>query len=210
MGLEADAVIGVIELAVVEGDLQVDTCEAVIASAAALAKQFGQDLADQPINSVELDGDEATLRVGDGDEREVVTMERDGDDWLVADTVEDKASDRAQIDKWLASWCSVAVGMTKAEAAKVRGGPTGEFDETEATPQVECRRCASSIISTSVISALSRPREWDSMIRCVAAVNDFGMRWPAFIRRIVALPTAHYRRTSGHLSFARSVAPRSV
>lgn len=123
-------------------------CPERIEQAQAFLEALDVDLDDAEFDA-EVDGDEATVQASydDGTE-ETYGLVYEDDRWLVdseggdgdASDEEDELSEeeaQATADAWLASWCSVEIGMTRDEAIAVMGEPTTEYGiEDDSDPQL--------------------------------------------------------------------------
>jgi|GEM_PF-6870022 len=122
-------------------------CPDRIEESQAFLKAFDVDLDDAEFDA-EVDGDKAIVDASyDDGTDETYVLVYDDDRWLVDSEGAEESTDgepelseeeaQATADEWLASWCSVQIGMTRDEAVELMGEPTNEYGiEDDSTPQM--------------------------------------------------------------------------
>jgi len=123
-------------------------CPDRVKQAQGFLEAFDVDLDDAEF-AADVDGDEAIVQVSyDDGTDETYGLVYDDDRWLVdseggdvdaSDEETDLSEEEAQAtaDGWLASWCSVQIGMTRDETVTLMGDPTNEYGiEDDSSPQL--------------------------------------------------------------------------
>lgn len=138
------------------GDMTVDgdkptTCSAAVMTTYALMKAFSAT-PELTETVASVNGDNGTVRWSTkssyGSENGLAQLVYEGDHWLIdrdgsgGDEASRKAEAKADISRWLSSWCDLKPGMTKAEAIAKMGEPTSSYDAIEAIPQLSWERGA--------------------------------------------------------------------
>ncbi len=82
------------------------------------------------VEATQVTGERARLAVDFAEVDETVTLERRNGSWFVAETV--PRVDAGEVaatgpDRWLATWCSLQLGMDRAEVVAVMGEASGEY-----------------------------------------------------------------------------------
>lgn len=82
------------------------------------------------VEATQVTGERARLAVDFAEVDETVTLERRNGSWFVAGTV--PRVDAGEVaatgpDRWLATWCSLQLGMDRAEVVAVMGEASGEY-----------------------------------------------------------------------------------
>jgi hypothetical protein len=121
------------------------SCGDAVIATYALMKAFSSVPKQLVITGVSVNGNKGTVHWTSKSETSTDTgtaklVYRDGK-WLVdeesgSEQSSEQETARADIARWLSSWCSLRPGMTKVQAVAKMGDPTSSYDATEAVPQL--------------------------------------------------------------------------
>lgn len=110
------------------------SCEGIMAFAGSMVSDSDIDGMNDP-ESIEVDGETATISYPSGSELEDFIVEKVDGEWMIgpsgeddSETVEDSDEPtKAEVRAWPAKFCSLKEGMTRDQVREIMGTPTSEY-----------------------------------------------------------------------------------